>query len=348
MANGRPNMFQVAALQQQLNSPRSSEVTTLQRLKREYQFADVAIRSVLAAEMKEQPFCDAEQASYLGQHMLAEFRVSTAFKKQLDDSIHPEKILHKIIVAAAKFSGAHMLTDTSYIQQGTRNISVIVPVEESHYAIHYRGDSGFLALDAFTCGEIDFMKAVDYIKQQIGAQPYDTTEFKRGIRDADNKFIPGIAVVNQGAMSFFKAHAVHPAVASLGQHMIAEFYHCNRGRINNPQVVVDTFGYALEAGGATARYQFVHRFQPQGVTAVVTGDGFHLTIHDWPEYGYASIDLCAFDSNIDMKKVMNYLEGHFDARKTSVSIFPRGNFSAATSTSTPQVVFAELSPKLAY
>merc|ERR1711991_626329 len=36
-----------------------------------------------------------------------------------------------------------------------------------------------------------------------------------------------------------------------------------------------------------------HKFTPQGVTALLLVEESHLSIHTWPELGYAVIDVCS-------------------------------------------------------
>jgi len=47
---------------------------------------------------------------------------------------------------------------------------------------------------------------------------------------------------------------------------------------------------AAEAAGATIVQSVFHRFSPHGVTGVVVVAESHLSIHTWPEYGYAAVD----------------------------------------------------------
>ena len=45
----------------------------------------------------------------------------------------------------------------------------------------------------------------------------------------------------------------------------------------------------MEAGSTIVASVF-HPFTPQGVTGVVVLEESHLSIHTWPEHGYASVD----------------------------------------------------------
>jgi S-adenosylmethionine decarboxylase proenzyme len=51
------------------------------------------------------------------------------------------------------------------------------------------------------------------------------------------------------------------------------------------------FRNCAETGGATLVSSHFHRFSPQGVSGVVVIAESHLTIHTWPEHGYAAVDV---------------------------------------------------------
>ena len=48
--------------------------------------------------------------------------------------------------------------------------------------------------------------------------------------------------------------------------------------------------HAAQSAGATVVNTVFHTFSPQGVTGVVVVEESHLSIHTWPEHGYAAVD----------------------------------------------------------
>ena|GEM_PF-1705090 len=329
MSESRPTFLQTALIKKSCSAASSSEQSELfQYLKSEDNLALAAIRIVRAQKMLSCHEKDLASSSYLGRHMLAEFKVeSDLLKFNLLHSSQPENIIKDIILGAAIVAKATVLKSAAFKQNHSGDICAIVIIEESHFSAHYIAKENFLAIDAFTCGDINFEKAVAYIQAQVQAKPYDEIEFKRGIRDrSDSSFVSGIAALNAAAMlCFFKPPVMTPA---LGKHIVAEFYYCNPGLINSAEFVLDTFNKGLSLGGCKNHFSYVHQFQPQGISAVALGDGVHLTIHDWPEYDYASIDLCVFDKNVDLKKVMEYLSQQFQPQRLTCYHFPRGNMHA--------------------
>ena len=64
---------------------------------------------------------------------------------------------------------------------------------------------------------------------------------------------------------------------------------------------------ALKAGAEVREVAF-HKFAPQGVSGVVIISESHLTIHSFPEHGYASIDVYTCGDRIDPNVAQNILQ----------------------------------------
>lgn len=75
----------------------------------------------------------------------------------------------------------------------------------------------------------------------------------------------------------------------LGTHLLIELTGCNY--LNDESVIEYAMIQAAISSGATILSKHFHKFQPQGVSGAIIIAESHLTIHTWPEYGYASIDV---------------------------------------------------------
>lgn len=64
---------------------------------------------------------------------------------------------------------------------------------------------------------------------------------------------------------------------------------------------------ALSAGAEVREVAF-HKFSPQGVSGVVIISESHLSIHTWPELGYAAIDVFTCGTSVDPWDACKYLE----------------------------------------
>jgi S-adenosylmethionine decarboxylase proenzyme len=77
---------------------------------------------------------------------------------------------------------------------------------------------------------------------------------------------------------------------SFGQHLLAEYRGCDRELLNDIERVETHLRRAADLSGATIVAAVFHRFSPQGVTGVVVVEESHLSVHTWPEHGYAAVD----------------------------------------------------------
>ncbi|WP_026023139.1 adenosylmethionine decarboxylase [Paenisporosarcina sp. TG20] len=78
---------------------------------------------------------------------------------------------------------------------------------------------------------------------------------------------------------------------TIGRHVIAELWECEFDKLNDINFIERTFVEAALKSGAEVREVVFHKFAPQGVSGVVIISESHLTIHSFPEHGYASIDV---------------------------------------------------------
>ncbi|NKX46239.1 adenosylmethionine decarboxylase [Roseicyclus persicicus] len=55
--------------------------------------------------------------------------------------------------------------------------------------------------------------------------------------------------------------------------------------------IEQAFRDCVAACGARLLHLHTHRFSPQGVTGVAVLAESHITVHTWPEHGYAAFDI---------------------------------------------------------
>lgn len=75
-----------------------------------------------------------------------------------------------------------------------------------------------------------------------------------------------------------------------GTHLLVEFWQAQN--LTDPAFVETALKTAAEAAGATVLHVHVHHFGPSmGVTGVAILAESHISIHTWPERGYAALDI---------------------------------------------------------
>ena len=81
------------------------------------------------------------------------------------------------------------------------------------------------------------------------------------------------------------------ATDMVGKHCILELYDCDQSRLDDEAFLRTAITTAAKRAGATLLNLITHRFEPQGVTGLALLAESHISIHTWPENGYAAVDV---------------------------------------------------------
>jgi S-adenosylmethionine decarboxylase len=113
---------------------------------------------------------------------------------------------------------------------------------------------------------------------------------------------------------------------ALGRHLLLELFDCDSDAINNLESVKAALVEAAKRAQATIVDVVFHEFNPFGVSGVVVIAESHLSIHTWPEYRYAAVDIFSCGDVLQPEVAANYLVEEFKAERTSVVDVQRGMF----------------------
>lgn len=80
---------------------------------------------------------------------------------------------------------------------------------------------------------------------------------------------------------------------------------------------------AAKAAGATIVASVFQPFHPQGVSGVVVIEESHLSIHTWPEHGYASVDFFTCGDGTP-ERAHEVLREGLEATRAEVLVVERG------------------------
>lgn len=111
---------------------------------------------------------------------------------------------------------------------------------------------------------------------------------------------------------------------TMGRHVIAELWDCNEEKLNDMSYIEQVFVDAALKAGAEVREVAFHKFAPHGVSGVVIISESHLTIHSFPEHGYASIDVYTCGDRIDPNVAAQFIVQALEAGKNETVEVPRG------------------------
>ncbi len=110
---------------------------------------------------------------------------------------------------------------------------------------------------------------------------------------------------------------------AFGRHLLVEYRGCDRDLLDDSEQVETHLRRAAIEAGATIVAAVFHRFSPQGVTGVVVVEESHLSIHTWPEHGYAAVDFFTCGDCLP-ERAHEYLFGKLKARSSEIMKVDRG------------------------
>jgi len=114
---------------------------------------------------------------------------------------------------------------------------------------------------------------------------------------------------------------------ALGQHLLVELRDCNKIFLNDLKLTQAFMVDAAKAARATVIGAHFHEFSPHGISGVVIIAESHLSIHTWPEYGYAAVDVFTCGDVLQPSVAADYLIAKFESTNPSVIEVKRGMLS---------------------
>ena len=112
---------------------------------------------------------------------------------------------------------------------------------------------------------------------------------------------------------------------ALGKHVILELHDCDRKRLSNCEFLRETLLEACRRAGATILGNSFHVFSPyDGVSGVIIIAESHLSIHTWPEYRYAAVDIFACGNSLHPERAVEFMVHELKAGNHSIIELERG------------------------
>jgi S-adenosylmethionine decarboxylase len=115
--------------------------------------------------------------------------------------------------------------------------------------------------------------------------------------------------------------AVRNGVRCAGVHLIIDLHEAEG--LNDIDLIEQTLRRCVDAARATLLHIHLHHFQPNGVSGVAVLAESHISIHTWPDAGYAALDvfMCG-QANPDA--CIPVLREAFQAKRVEVNEILRG------------------------
>lgn len=117
---------------------------------------------------------------------------------------------------------------------------------------------------------------------------------------------------------------------ALGAQMLIEMRDCLTEHLDDLEWVKGVLVEAARRAQATIVDMIFHKFNPVGISGVVVIAESHLTIHTWPEYRYAAVDIFSCGKTLQASEAASYMIEQFRSVCPSIVEIRRGVFSLPT------------------
>lgn len=118
---------------------------------------------------------------------------------------------------------------------------------------------------------------------------------------------------------------------ALGTQILLELKGCDKHLLNDLDFVQETLVQIANEVGVNVIGKSFHKFDPQGVTGILAIAESHISIHTWPEYGYAAADVFTCGDPEQAYKASDLLVQRFHASDYSRTELRRGPLSQSVS-----------------
>ncbi len=111
---------------------------------------------------------------------------------------------------------------------------------------------------------------------------------------------------------------------ALGIHILVELKDCNHEILKSLKMIREFMIEAAREARVTILDTIFHKFDPLGVTGIIAIAESHLSIHTWPEYNYAAVDIFTCGEEMKPYIAARILIERLESKNPSVIEIKRG------------------------
>jgi len=109
---------------------------------------------------------------------------------------------------------------------------------------------------------------------------------------------------------------------ALGRHLLVELWEAKD--LDQPSMIEDALIEAVRASGGTLLDTKIVPFPNGACSGVAIIAESHLSIHTWPEYGYAAVDLFTCSPQMDPDAAFDVMKKFFEPGRVQIVEVKRG------------------------
>lgn len=106
-------------------------------------------------------------------------------------------------------------------------------------------------------------------------------------------------------------------------HILLDLYECDDKSLEKASLLEQKVKKMLTQFELEPKIQTFYQFQPFGVTAIVYAQGLQFTLHTWPEYKSAAIDLYSFNDRKKATQICNQIRLMFKSAEHEMRVRKR-------------------------
>ena len=108
------------------------------------------------------------------------------------------------------------------------------------------------------------------------------------------------------------------------RHIMIDLSGCDAGALNDANLLENALSEIAARVHTRVEAHLTHRFERQGVNAVAIVGASHISVHTWPESGYAGVDIMAYDSGVSADELAAWLAHKLSATSQTCHELLRG------------------------
>ena len=110
----------------------------------------------------------------------------------------------------------------------------------------------------------------------------------------------------------------------LGIQILLDLENCNDNILDDIDFIKKLLIKSAIESGATIVGESFHKFNPVGVTGIVSIAESHISIHTWPEYSYAAADIFSCGESFDIEKLKDIIINGLKPQNSRIIRLDRG------------------------
>lgn len=112
--------------------------------------------------------------------------------------------------------------------------------------------------------------------------------------------------------------------STFGRHVAVDTWGANSNLLNDVKFLEEMLVTAANKSGATVLSLQSKQFEPQGATVLVLLSESHISIHTYPEKGFAALDCYTCGETVDPQIAMDYMLEVLKPEKAYPKMLKRG------------------------